>query len=72
MCFRVMYCVNIVLVSVMVLLVGMVSVVQGQASKEDMDFEDMGTVEGFMMTKEFKVSCGETERDSKDCFELCY
>ena len=58
----------------MVLVVRMVSVVVGQATKEngEMDFEDMGTVEGFMMTKEFKVSCGETDIESKDCFELCY
>ena len=71
-CFRMMYCVNIV--CVMVVVVSMVNLVQGQDTKEngDMDFENMGTVEGFLKTKEFKVSCGETEIESKDCFEFCY
>jgi hypothetical protein len=56
-----MHCVNIV--SVVVLFIGMVSVVVWQATKEngDMDFENMGTAEGFLKIKEFKVSCGETE-----------
>ena len=51
-----MYCVN--MVSVMVMVVSIVSVVLGQSTREneEMDFEDMGTVEGFIKTKEFRVS----------------
>ena len=63
-----MYCVN--MVSGMVVVVSMVNVVVGKTTKEneEMDFDDMGTVEGFIMTKEFKVSFGETKRESKDSF----
>ena len=63
-----MYTVN--MVSVMVVVVSMVIVVVGQTTKEneEMDFEDMGAVEGFIKTKEFRVSFRETKRESKDSF----
>ena len=50
------------------MVVSIVSVVLGQSTREneEMDFEDMGTVEGFIKTKEFRVSCWETKRGSKD------
>ena len=45
LCFRVMYCVN--MVSVMVMVVSMVNLLLGQASREneEIDFEDIGTVD---------------------------
>ena len=52
----------------------MMSVVVGQATKEneDMEFEDMGTVEAFVKTKEFKVSCGETKIETTIVLIFCY
>ena len=66
-----MYCVNMVSVIVML---GMVSEVVGQAIKENenMDVEDMGTVEGFIKTKEFKVSCGRQREKAKIALNYCY
>ena len=68
LCFRVMSCGN--MMGVMVVVVTMMSVVVAQATKEngDMNFENMGTEEGFMMTKEFKVSYRETKRESQNSF----
>ena len=48
----------------------MVSMVVGQAIKENdnVEFEDMGTVEAFLKTKEFKVSYWETKKKAKTVF----
>ena len=55
-------------------MLGMVSEVVGQAIKENenMDVEDMGTVEGFIKTKEFKVSCGRQREKAKIALNYCY
>ena len=63
-----MSCVN--MSSVIVMVVSMVSMVVGQAIKEneDVEFKDMGTVEAFLKTKEFKVSYWETKKKAKTVF----